>query len=330
VTAPDLLRGLLKSVSRSIYLSLRVLPAPVRDSMGLAYLLCRAADTIADTRLIPSARRLAALAEFRSRVQGEGAWAGFCDPGRNSSAEGALLGRLDECFDALDDLTAADRRLARKVVGSVIDGMQMDFRYFPGEDEQSLTALPSRRELDRYCGFIGGGPGLFWTDLCFEHLPSLGALSRDRMRELGDRYGRGLQMTNILRDLPADLRIGRCYIPRDELLAEGLEPARLLTADSWGAFRGLHGRLSGWAEGMLEDGLRYVLALPKSEPRLKMACAWPLLLARRTLVLLRSGVNVLDTKKRIKVPRREVYRTMALSTGAVVSDRALKRLYGRP
>ena len=44
---------LLKRVSRAFYLSIRVLPEPVRRPVGLAYLLARAADTIADTAAVP-------------------------------------------------------------------------------------------------------------------------------------------------------------------------------------------------------------------------------------------------------------------------------------
>ena len=36
-----------------LYLTLRVLPIGMRDPAGLAYLLARAADTIADTSLVP-------------------------------------------------------------------------------------------------------------------------------------------------------------------------------------------------------------------------------------------------------------------------------------
>src|SRR5256886_6145244 len=63
-----LLGALLKNVSRSFYLTLRVLPAPLRTPMGLAYLLARAADTIADTQLIPPAQRLELLLSFRTQV----------------------------------------------------------------------------------------------------------------------------------------------------------------------------------------------------------------------------------------------------------------------
>jgi phytoene/squalene synthetase len=38
-----------QSVSRSFYLTIRFLPRPLREPVGLAYLLARATDTIADT-----------------------------------------------------------------------------------------------------------------------------------------------------------------------------------------------------------------------------------------------------------------------------------------
>src|ERR1700730_4420472 len=65
-----LLGPLLKGVSRSFYLTLRVLPAGMRDPIGLGYLLARAADTIADTSLIPPGQRLELLLSLRRQVNG--------------------------------------------------------------------------------------------------------------------------------------------------------------------------------------------------------------------------------------------------------------------
>src|ERR1700753_1476657 len=65
-----LLGLLLKSVSRSFYITLRVLPAVMRDPIGLAYLLARAADTIADTSLISPEKRLELLLSLRNQVNG--------------------------------------------------------------------------------------------------------------------------------------------------------------------------------------------------------------------------------------------------------------------
>ena len=44
------------------------------------------------------------------------------------------------------------------------------------------------------------------------------------MGEIGVRFGKALQLTNVLRDVPKDLRIGRCYLPLDELTAAGVKP----------------------------------------------------------------------------------------------------------
>src|SRR2546421_5177363 len=66
------LDDLLKATSRSFYLTLRVLPARVRPQIGLAYLLARTTDTIADTEIVPIEQRLQALAALRRRIVGEG------------------------------------------------------------------------------------------------------------------------------------------------------------------------------------------------------------------------------------------------------------------
>src|SRR5882724_5618096 len=64
----ELLTTLLKQVSRSFYLTLRVLPSEIRPQIGVAYLLARATDTIADTEIIPAEARLRDLDALRERI----------------------------------------------------------------------------------------------------------------------------------------------------------------------------------------------------------------------------------------------------------------------
>ena len=73
----ELLGPILRDVSRAFYLTLRVLPGEVRQSIGLFYLLARTTDTIADTELIPADKRMLKLRQYRDRVRSEGAHAGF-------------------------------------------------------------------------------------------------------------------------------------------------------------------------------------------------------------------------------------------------------------
>ena len=120
-TRAFLLGPLLKGVSRSFYLTLRVLPAGMRDPIGLAYLLARAADTIADTSLISPEQRLALLLSLRAQVNG------VTDDGslfrrmadevagqQIQSDEKVLLESLGPALDVLAQLSEADRK-ARSV-----------------------------------------------------------------------------------------------------------------------------------------------------------------------------------------------------------------------
>src|SRR5216110_225400 len=93
----------------------------------------------------------------------------------------------------------------------------------------------------------------------------------------GIRFGKGLQLVNILRDLPADLRHGRCYLPEDRLAGLGLKPLDLLNMSNYERLRPFFDGLLNIAEGHLEAGLQYTISLPRCYRRLRLACAWPIL-----------------------------------------------------
>jgi len=113
----DLLGDLLRQVSRSFYLSLAVLPRPLREPIGLAYLLARAADTIADTQLIARADRLGHLETLRRAYAGEAAdveaLARACAPRQAHVAERRLLERVGEALARVAALAPADRHEVR-------------------------------------------------------------------------------------------------------------------------------------------------------------------------------------------------------------------------
>jgi farnesyl-diphosphate farnesyltransferase len=330
VAGADLTTALLKRVSRSFYLSLAVLPAAVRPTIGLAYLLARATDTIADTRLIDRASRIAHLETVRAALRD-------ADGGRLGTildaiaapqafpAERSLLERLPEAIAALRALPEADRARVRAVLETIVEGQIQDLRVFPGEDEGKLAALETAADLDRYTYLVAGCVGEFWTDVHAAHRPRLRRWDLPRMRGLGVRLGKALQLTNVLRDVPRDLRQGRCYLPRQELARLGLEPADLLDPSRAEAARPL---LTAWLHAALdhyEAGWQYTFAIPKREARMRLACAWPLLIGLRTLDLLAASPNWLDPAVTIKVPRVRVYGLMVHSLGTVWSSRALGR-----
>ncbi len=240
-------------------------------------------------------------------------------------AERALLERLPDCLAAYHALPPADRARVHAVLGTIIEGQIQDLRVFPGEDEGKLAALETREDLDRYTYLVAGCVGEFWTEVHVAHRPRLARWDLPRMRVLGTRFGKGLQLTNVLRDLPRDLRQGRCYLPRQDLARLGLEPRDLLDPGRAPAVRPL---LIEWLNTALdhyEAGWQYTFAIPRREARMRLACAWPLLIGLRTLDLLAASPNWLDPAITLKVPRVRVYGLMVHSLGTVWSTRALGR-----
>ena len=304
----DLLTTLLRDVSRSFYLSLWLLPAQVRRPIALGYLLARATDTIADTSLVPVSRRLAALDDLCSRIHGRraepvdfSAWA-TSENVDATPGERILLARVEEGVSALGTLPDADQALVRSVLATITSGQDLDLRRFEGAGSKRVVALPDATALDDYTYRVAGCVGEFWTRVCRAHLFPRAPLDVEGLIADGVRFGKGLQLVNILRDLPKDLAQGRCYLPEDELRAIGLAPADLLDASHEPRLWPIYVPWLERAEAHLMAGWRYTTALPRSQVRGRLACALPVLIGLRTLRELRRG-GVLDPSRRIKVSR---------------------------
>lgn len=308
-SAPDLL-ALLRGSSRSFYLSIRLLPGRLRRPIAVAYLLARAADTLADTARLAACERMAHLDTWSSLVDGrmptaEAARlsASFA-PLQQDPQERDLIIALPQCLAWLDELMPADRDDVRSVLRHITAGQALDIERF--ELRQPPGALESGARLDEYTYLVAGSVGEFWTDLCLRHLPGFATRPQHEMRELARAYGMGLQLVNILRDAGADLAAGRCYFPADELEAAGLQPRHIQReADR---FEPVWQRWEARAQAGLELGMQYADAV--TSRRVRAASALPALVAARTLALLRAA-GPARLQRRVKVPRGEMRIVMA-------------------
>jgi farnesyl-diphosphate farnesyltransferase len=334
------LRGpVLRSVSRSFYLSLRILPRPLRDPLSLAYLLARATDTIADTPEPPANLRMEALSNLARTIQGAApreTAAQLSDSFaalQRDEAERTLIQQLPGLLEWLDELEAGDRAEVRSVLEKITRGQMLDLERFGGgassprrvrpmaDTSTSIAALSTAAELDEYTYLVAGCVGEFWTRICFAHVANFSERPETEMRALGVQFGQGLQLINILRDAGNDLRHGRCYLPADELQSLGITPGEVLHKPARVA-----PILEKWrvkAERGLGAGIDYACAIRNR--RIRFATALPALLGARTLVLLREvdGAEVFDVG--VKVPRSEVRKMMLGS--ALASPRSLRAMF---
>jgi farnesyl-diphosphate farnesyltransferase len=289
--------------------------------MGVAYLFARAADTIADTDLIGREERLRYLNQFRAQFATAGvqrkdvqAIQAALVSHQTDSAERVLLQRLDECLSIYDEFDPGDQERIRCLMGVLPDGMAMDLTRFPGESVEDLTALQTFDELDRYTYYVAGCVGEFWTRMVCAHRPAMVAWDVRQMSAIGVRFGKGLQLTNILKDIARDLHHGRCYVPESLLRETGLTPKDLLHRQNLPKFRPVLNRLIKLAMEHLDQGWMYTMALPRFEIRQRLACMWPILLAGETLKRVAAAPDLLDPSVNVKAPRSVVYRVLALTT----------------
>ena len=230
---------LLKRVSRSFYLTLRLLPTQVRESIALAYLLARLSDTVVD--------------------------------GATTDAERQLLARRQEIEGWLSQ--SPDRLEIENVWSTICLGQRFDHERF------SANSSPlSPEELDRYTYLVAGCVGEFWTGLCQKKIPGFASLEFFEMTDLAIRFGKGLQLVNILRDRHGDALMGRLYVPPERFSAVLAE-----------------------ARAHLSAARRYVDALQIY--RLRVACTLPLYLGDATLDLVERD----PSGERVKVPRAGVW-----------------------
>lgn len=255
-------------------------------------------------------QRLRALQQLRERIRGADEapldFTTLADR-QGDPAERELLKQCDRSLAGLRGLAPDDLQRLRDVLRTIISGQELDLQRFAGASRDNIIALPTEGELDDYTYRVAGCVGEFWTKMCRTHLFPDATLDEARLLKDGVRFGKGLQLVNILRDLPADLRKGRCYVPMDELARNGLSPADLLQEANQARFAPLYRRYLNRAEAHLVAGWNYTNTVPYGQVRVRLACAWPILIGMETIRRLRSG-NILDASQRIKVSRAEVRR----------------------
>jgi farnesyl-diphosphate farnesyltransferase len=317
---------ILRPVSRSFYLSIRFLPARLRQPIALAYLLARTSDTVADTSQMPVTMRMETLKLLRDGIQGTASrevvaelMASFVP---ENASERQLLEALPDCLSWLNQMEHADRDDIRMVLEQITRGQMLDLERFG--DAKEVRALGTAADLDEYTYLVAGCVGEFWTQLCFRHVRNFASRPEHEMLALGRRYGMALQLINVLRDAGSDLRAGRCYFPECELNSANLTPSEILSEPE--RFQSIYRVWLEKAKADLECGMEYSLSIENR--RVRGATVLPALIGARTLALL-STAGAMTLQRTVKVPRGEVrvmIFSLALSFG---SRRQIDALFNR-
>ena len=300
---------LLETTSRSFYPTLKYLPKKIRGQIGLLYLLARVADTIADSKVGETEELIEALTQYNDVAQGRKQdLPDLMELAKIQSNpdEGELLRNVQKVVDALSMYEKDDQVRMLECLDIIVSGQILDLQRFGiAREGGNISSLQSEEELDDYTFRVAGCVGVFWTKMSLAHMMKLSKEKEELFFENGIRFGKALQMINILRDIPEDLRFGRCYIPGHRLEEHGLTPNDLLDSSNIEKFRPLYDTYLDLTSEHLDAAVEYIRMIPDRQLRLKAASMLPVLIGQRTVTLLREG-NILDSEEKIKITRNEM------------------------
>jgi 15-cis-phytoene synthase len=256
----------------NFYYSFLVLPSDKRRAIVAVWDFCRAVDDGVDE----AADSNAAMAEI-ARWRGE--LAAAFEGGTPRTPQGRALAPLIPQFN-----------LPRPAFESLIEGVEMD--------------LGSRRydtfaDLYEYCIRVASAVGL----ICLE----IFGYGDPRSRQYAVDLGVALQLTNILRDVPEDLRRGRVYIPQEDLRQHGCSEEDLARESAGGGVRApkVKALLRQQAERAREYYRKAADGLPRADAQRLLAAQIMGAIYRGILTRIeRSDYDVFSRVVRIPRPQR--------------------------
>ena len=179
-------RRIARAAARNFYYAFRLLPRAKRDALCALYAFMRRADDISDLTGdgADKQRRLAAWREALER---------------------ALAGEYDQSpvLPAFHH-TVTQYAVPPRYLHDLISGTEMDLH---------VASYASFDQLRQYCYRVAGTVGLACLYVFGFRDPAA--------PDLAEKLGIAFQLTNILRDLPKDLAMGRLYLPQEDLARFG-------------------------------------------------------------------------------------------------------------
>lgn len=181
-----------------------LLPRAKREALSAVYAYCRLIDDIVDSPEIPKDEARRQLDFWRGEV------------------DALFAGRATHPISQALARPIADFKIPKEPFLEMIRGCAMDLdgaRYETIED------------LESYMRGVASSVGV----MCV-HIFGWDYTPRERMLEFARDFGYAFQLTNIIRDVGADLELGRVYLPLTDLREAGYPVERLIAREPSEAF----------------------------------------------------------------------------------------------
>lgn len=328
----DYCRAALPAVSRTFALGIELLRDPLRDEIGVAYLICRILDTIEDTTDLPAEARAKLLERCAVELADDSAWRRCCaDIQAMFSSNGHHGSDHDLSRNATTVLAAfhafrpGAREAQRESIREMAQGMAETVRR---EMRGEGLRLNDEEDLKRYCYYVAGTVGKL---LCNQWALDRDSITPEIKAALDERavnFGLGLQVTNIIKGVTDDIGRGVAYVPHKLFAAAGIDLQTLIDNPSDPRGREVVAGLADMTMLWLDEALEYTVTIPASERDIRLFCALPLVFAVRTLARALKTTEVFS-EEALKITRDEVKAIHAEVEAAIANDAALRAIHQR-
>lgn len=313
------LHTMVRLVSRTFALSIEHLPALMRETTTVAYLMFRVSDFLEDNEFMPSERKVELLNLWADVLGGE----------VDAQALTILLADTDpddpEAAVALhaDGVLKHLRRLPPALQTFIINEVRETSKGMARWQARGPLVL-DEQDLDDYMFEVAGRVGLMLTHIFAWHLKPLRDL-KDELLPLAREFGLALQTVNVIRGLHRDYERGWIFVPQSFCSQVGIRPPDLFRPEHLDKAMQVVDMLADKAERHLLRGLDFVKLIPRRYHRIRLAAMWPLFFAVRTLALSRNNAAVLISEA--KISRAEVRQIIVDTRQWGWSNRWLDKYY---
>jgi len=195
-----------RSSRSNFYAAFFFLPDSKRNALAALYAFMRLVDDVADEGADLAAKQRG-LANWRAAL--DDAITGHeqhFDGNAAMNSPAATLGAAAEILPALVD-TMQRYKMPARYLHDLISGAEMDL---------TVQTYPTFERLREYCYRVAGTVGLTCTHVF--------GFKDARALDLAEKLGLAFQLTNIIRDVHEDFRLGRVYLPEEDLARYGVSP----------------------------------------------------------------------------------------------------------
>ena len=299
----------LDRVSRSFAFCIARLDSPMRERVGLGYLICRIVDTIEDAGWKNFAAQEKSFREFdeflvhKPSRESVLAWRERFPKADVSEGETLLLNDAHQIFTDFHSLPNDAREILAAPILSMSAGM---LHFMKRRSVEGELRLRNVSDVNRYCFFVAGVVGEMLSGFVGSSVGSSGGSLNEAAKEktktsIQDafRFGLFLQKINLLKDQAGDEKQGRFLVPSREILR------RSLAQDA-------------------EIAFRYLRGLPDRALGFRLFCAWSLFLGLASLPWIEQSQGAVD---KAKIPRDEAALLLTAIEDNISNHAVLDELY---